>query len=308
MPRCGCGSQSTTVMDDGACIAVPGSGTVSSPYTPNLVLNPSPSNDAQCTPTGLLVDSTISVESSTCITFTGDGSSEDPLIPVPVIDPDEANLLACGDDGLGVFLFTATSTCVDLTGAGTVDDPLTVALVISDDPGNAMECRVDGVYAPLAALAGATFVGFSEGSGTFAGPSTPGASLVIPMTWDGCTETVGDVCFIANWVIIGTGGAGYYFVEVEVTSEPQDVFEAGTFVHEVISGVGASLPGADWTDTFVRGPVEGSLVWRTARVIELVDGDNLDSVALTINNPDAGITLPAWDASVVVSVTKILEP
>ena len=155
MSRCGCEADCNCAIVDGDCTEVAGSGTIASPYTIGVVVDPDPDNLIECGPSGLLAEQNpVVVADTDCIDLEGDGSAGDPLTATPIISADPDNLLSCAGGiapfpGLLATVETLDGSCVDFSGAGTVGDPLTADPIISPDVGNTFECRANGVFVPV---------------------------------------------------------------------------------------------------------------------------------------------------------------
>jgi len=99
MARCGCSSECVCSVVGGDCIIVSGSGSPSSPYTADVVVNPASVNMLECGELGLLVE--LQTADTTCIELSGTGVLGLPLFATPIVDGVvNGNILSCGADGL----------------------------------------------------------------------------------------------------------------------------------------------------------------------------------------------------------------
>ena len=99
MARCGCSSTCVCTVVGGDCAVVSGDGSVGTPYTVDIVVDPASVNVLECGATGLLVE--LQTADTTCIDLSGTGVAGLPLFATPIIDGVvNGNILSCGADGL----------------------------------------------------------------------------------------------------------------------------------------------------------------------------------------------------------------
>lgn len=147
--RCGCSSSAATgaSLSAGACTTVTGAGTPASPAIIGVLIDDDPSNNLQCSPSGLF-SATAQVEAGDCATVVGDGSLATPYVVSAKVDPAATNNLDCGGDGLFVPKpqLEAADASVVVTGDGTVATPHEVAAQVSVMAGNLLQLEADGLY------------------------------------------------------------------------------------------------------------------------------------------------------------------
>ena len=84
MARCGCSSTCVCTVVGGDCAVVSGDGSVGTPYTVDIVVDPASVNMLECGATGLLVE--LQTADTTCIDLSGTGVAGLPLFATPIID------------------------------------------------------------------------------------------------------------------------------------------------------------------------------------------------------------------------------
>jgi hypothetical protein len=129
----------------GDCAVVSGNGSVGTPYTVDIVVDPSSVNMLECGETGLLVE--LQTADTTCIDLSGAGVVGFPLFATPIIDPAADNILECGIAGLLANISVGETNCIELSGTGTVGNPLLATPVIAAVAGNILECGASGLVA-----------------------------------------------------------------------------------------------------------------------------------------------------------------
>ena len=103
MGRCGCDKECYCAVIGSDCVAVVGTGTVSSPYQVSPIISPDPDNILACANDGLLVEPpVVATLDTTCIELGGTGQAATPLFANPVISGDATNVLECRASGLFV--------------------------------------------------------------------------------------------------------------------------------------------------------------------------------------------------------------
>lgn len=104
MGRCGCASECLCTVVGGDCITVAGNGSIATPYTVGVEVDPSAENALSCGESGLFVQSydSFNFGETDCIEITGTGTVIDPVVATPIIDFDPTNALQCRPDGLYV--------------------------------------------------------------------------------------------------------------------------------------------------------------------------------------------------------------
>jgi hypothetical protein len=210
---------------DGDCIAVVGSGTVASPYRPNLIIDPDPANEAVCGLDGLLVVTDVETVDTDCIALAGDGSGANPLAAELIMDPLVTNLSVCGPNGLLTQLFTNDTACIAITGAGTVGDPIEVNPILSPDVGNVIECRANGLFVPAAPPPvidmRCTLLHTGVCGPTILAPSAITVPSFVFIDYDYIEEAVGLIpqpcgagpAYATTYIEVPVGGAGIYLIQ-----------------------------------------------------------------------------------------------
>lgn len=239
MARCGCGSTCNCVFLDGDCIDVVGTGTVASPYRPNLLIDPDPDNEAVCNPgVGLLVRTDVKILDTPCINLSGNGRTGTPLSAALTPSPDARNLLTCDPTGALVVLHYTDSDCINLSGFGTLASPFTAEPIISGDVGNVAECRATGFYVPATTMGIVDYRATLRDSGTIPTviPATgAGTGTYAFINFDISQDVVGLATYIVSDPIFGSlsaievtlGGKGVYQIELNHPMWPDAPFTAG---------------------------------------------------------------------------------
>jgi len=103
MSRCGCEADCNCAILAGDCTEVAGAGTIASPYTVGVVVDPAPANLLECGPSGLLASTApVEIADTDCIDLEGTGLPGDPITATPIISPDVGNVLECRISGMFV--------------------------------------------------------------------------------------------------------------------------------------------------------------------------------------------------------------
>jgi len=99
MARCGCSSTCVCSLANGSCTVANGDGSIGTPYTVGVVVDPAAANILECGASGLLVE--LETDDTACIDLSGAGTALSPLAATPVISVAvNGNILSCGPAGL----------------------------------------------------------------------------------------------------------------------------------------------------------------------------------------------------------------
>lgn len=215
---------STVSHVDTDTIDMEGAGTVGSPLSASVIVDPALGNQLTASATGLLVSLPASgtvgvdVDDTATVTLAGDGTTGSPITANAVVSTTPDNILTV--DGAGLYVpppptppdpgieevTTADTSSIDFSGLGTLADPLEATVIVDPAAGNALVSGVAGLFVATVNPGLSAVSADDTTTTTVGGDGTPGTPLTVDVK---VSATAGNQITVdGTGLYVPTGGGG----------------------------------------------------------------------------------------------------